>query len=213
MARTETTEAVLVTGVYGSGKSSVIAEMAYLLRGQSYAAIDLDWLAWHDTGDRRPGQEEAAEERQPGGNDPTDGGRTDPDLWLKEYEDDHEANVPMLVANLRAIVGNYLDAGVRLFLLAGTMRSESHLERVRGAIPMPLRVVRLTLPYPEIERRIRSDVTTERKDDLAVSAAWIESGRDAAIGDVTVSNEGPIEEVAGEVLAWLGWPNAGYEAG
>jgi hypothetical protein len=45
-------EAVLVTGVFGVGKSSVAAEMADLLeeRGVAYAALDLDWLAWFDTG-------------------------------------------------------------------------------------------------------------------------------------------------------------------
>ena len=49
-------EAVLVTGVYGSGKSSVAAEIAYLLEqlGEPYALLDLDYLSWAgpDTGDR-----------------------------------------------------------------------------------------------------------------------------------------------------------------
>lgn len=45
-------EAVLVTGVYGVGKSTVVAQMADLLeaRGHRYAALDLDWLAWADDG-------------------------------------------------------------------------------------------------------------------------------------------------------------------
>jgi hypothetical protein len=51
-----TAEAVLLTGVYGSGKSSVAAEVAYLLeqQGQPYALLDLDYLSWTgpDTGDR-----------------------------------------------------------------------------------------------------------------------------------------------------------------
>ncbi len=43
---------VLLTGVYGSGKSSVAAELAYLLeqRGQRYALLDLDYLSWAGTG-------------------------------------------------------------------------------------------------------------------------------------------------------------------
>ena len=49
-------EGVLVTGVYGSGKSSVAAEIAYLLDQQSepYALLDLDFLSWTgpDAGDR-----------------------------------------------------------------------------------------------------------------------------------------------------------------
>jgi len=41
-------EGVLITGVYGSGKSSVAAEVAYHLeqRGEPYALLDLDYLGW-----------------------------------------------------------------------------------------------------------------------------------------------------------------------
>ncbi len=44
--------AVLLTGVYGSGKSSVAVEMAteFERRAMPYAAIDLDWLGWFDVG-------------------------------------------------------------------------------------------------------------------------------------------------------------------
>jgi hypothetical protein len=49
-------EAVLITGVYGSGKSSVAAELGYLLeqQGEPFALLDLDYLSWTgpDTGDR-----------------------------------------------------------------------------------------------------------------------------------------------------------------
>ena len=49
-------EGVLITGVYGSGKSSVAAEIAYLLEqhGERFALLDLDYLSWvgPDTGDR-----------------------------------------------------------------------------------------------------------------------------------------------------------------
>jgi hypothetical protein len=49
---TRRAEGVLLTGVYGSGKSSVAAEIAYLLeqRAQSYALLDLDYLSWAGTG-------------------------------------------------------------------------------------------------------------------------------------------------------------------
>ena len=45
-------DAVLLTGVYGSGKSSVAAELAYLLeqRREPYALLDLDYLSWAGTG-------------------------------------------------------------------------------------------------------------------------------------------------------------------
>ena len=42
-------EAVLVTGLYGSGKSSLVAEMAERLEmaDVSFGAIDVDWLTWY----------------------------------------------------------------------------------------------------------------------------------------------------------------------
>jgi adenylylsulfate kinase len=45
-------DGVLITGVYGSGKSSVAAEIACLLerRGEPYALLDLDYLSWAGTG-------------------------------------------------------------------------------------------------------------------------------------------------------------------
>jgi hypothetical protein len=43
---------VLISGAFGTGKSSTAEEMATILeaRGLAYAAMDLDWLAWFDTG-------------------------------------------------------------------------------------------------------------------------------------------------------------------
>jgi hypothetical protein len=45
-------EGVLITGVYGSGKNSVAAEIAYLLEqhGERFALLDLDYLARQDRG-------------------------------------------------------------------------------------------------------------------------------------------------------------------
>ena len=41
-------QALLLIGIYGSGKTTVAEEVAGLLeaRGEPFAAIDLDWLAW-----------------------------------------------------------------------------------------------------------------------------------------------------------------------
>jgi hypothetical protein len=42
----------LVTGVYGAGKSTVVADIGDLLekRGIAYGVLDVDWLGWFDAG-------------------------------------------------------------------------------------------------------------------------------------------------------------------
>jgi len=49
---TRRAEGILLTGVFGAGKSSVASEIAYLLeqRGEPYALLDLDYLSWAGTG-------------------------------------------------------------------------------------------------------------------------------------------------------------------
>jgi hypothetical protein len=44
--------AVVVTGAYGTGKSSLVEEIADILehRRVRYGALDLDWLGWFDPG-------------------------------------------------------------------------------------------------------------------------------------------------------------------
>lgn len=46
---------MLVTGVYGAGKSTVVADIGALLegRGERYAVLDVDWLGWFDAGSGR----------------------------------------------------------------------------------------------------------------------------------------------------------------
>ena len=43
-------EAVLITGVYGAGKSTVVADIGGMLerRGEYYGVLDVDWLGWFD---------------------------------------------------------------------------------------------------------------------------------------------------------------------
>ena len=47
---TSTADAVLVSGVYGAGKSTLVADVgAYLEeRGAHYGVLDVDWLDWFD---------------------------------------------------------------------------------------------------------------------------------------------------------------------
>ena len=166
-------EAVLITGVFGSGKSSVAVEIASVLeeRDVPFAVLDLDFLAWfHVTG---------------------------PDDRTSEYR--------MMLTNLAPVVRNYLSAGVRYLVLAWTVRDAAELNGVKAMLPVPLRVVRLTLPFQEIERRLYSDVTTGRQGDLRRAAEQIAASEGEGIDDLTISNDAPIRQVALEILDWLTW--------
>jgi hypothetical protein len=164
-------EAVLITGVYGSGKTSVVEEIADVLehRGVPYGALDLDWLAWFHAG------------------------RGD------------EALQSVMLKNVAAVVGNYVDAGVRRFALAGACASRDEVEALRATLVMPLTVVRLTVPPQEIERRLSFIVTAGRQDDLRDAREWLADARDEGIEDMAIDNDRPIREVALEVLSALGW--------
>ena len=165
-------EGVLITGVYGSGKSSVAVEIAYLLeqRRRPYALLDLDFLGWGTA-----------------------------------TFDEHTAASPLMLRNLAAVASNYRDAGIGTFVLAWFVRDHGALRRVREAAGVPLRVVRLSVPLSDIERRLAVDVTTERQDDLRVAAASIAAGEGVGVEDVVVDNGRPVPAVAQAVMTWLGW--------
>lgn len=164
--------AVLITGAYGTGKTSLVEEIADVLekRNVRFGALDLDWLGWFDIG-----------------------------------FGDHGAGRPVMLKNLDAVVGNYYETGVRLFALAGSILSADEVVDVRRALGMPLTVVRLTLPFEEIERRLSDSVTAGRRDDLEVARAWLAEGRGDGLGDLVIENDRQIREVALEVLSTLGW--------
>jgi hypothetical protein len=163
-------EGVLLTGVYGSGKSSVAEEIGYLLeqRGDPYALLDLDYLSWAGTEDRA-------------------------------------AEFALMLQNLTAVAANYRRAGIQFFVLAYFVRSPGEVQGVRDALGLPLRVARLTVPLPDIEARLASDVTSARRDDLREAASAIAAAAGAGVEDVTISNDRPIGAVARDVMAFLGW--------
>jgi hypothetical protein len=166
-------EGVLLTGVYGSGKSSVAAEIAYLLEqaGEPYALLDLDYLSWAGTG-----------------------------------TGDRVAEFGLMLQNLAAVMANYRRAGMRFFVLAYFVRSPGEVQGVREAAGLPLRVVRLAVALPSIQRRLAGDVTSGRRDDLREAAASIAAAEGVGVEDVAISNERPIEVVARDVMAFLDWP-------
>ena len=167
----EEPQAVLISGVYGSGKSSVAAEIADILekRDAPYALIELDYLAWANV----PGA-----------------GHDDPRL---------------LHAHLAHVAQSFVDAGARYLVVAGFVRDKSVLESLERAVAVPVRVVRLDVPLPEIARRLGSDVTSGRKDDLREAAKQLDRGEGVGIEGLTVANDRAVRVVATEILEWLRW--------
>ena len=133
--------------------------------------------------------------------------------WGGTGADDRAAEFGLMLQNLSAVAANYRRAGIRLFVLAYFVRSPDEVRSVRDAVGLPLRVVRLEVPLPDIERRLASDVTSGRRDDLREAAASIAAAEGAGVEDVVIGNDRPIGVVAQEVLSFLGWPPATFGMG
>jgi hypothetical protein len=164
-------DGVLITGVYGSGKSSVAAEIGYLLEQQDelYALLDLDYLGWVG---------------------------------------DHATGRATMLRNLAAIAPSYQELGVTRYVLAYFVRDSDTLQAIRAALGVRLRVVRLSVPLTEIERRLAADVTSGRRDDLRDAAASVAAVEGVGIEDLTLESDRPITVIARAVISWLGWASA-----
>jgi chloramphenicol 3-O-phosphotransferase len=169
--QTQEEAAVLISGAFGSGKSTVAEELVDLIeqRGLPYALMDLDFLAW--------------------------------------YSADHDDEKRVLRQNVEALAANFRAAGVRLFVLAWAVQDRATVDALSQALGIPLRVVRLTVPAEEIERRLRASASTEARlrDDLPRAAEQIAAGAGEGIEDLAVANEGSPREVAAQIARWLGW--------
>jgi len=133
--------------------------------------------------------------------------------WGGTGADDRAAEFGLMLQNLSAVAANYRRARIRLFVLAYFVRSPDEVRSVRDAVGLPLRVVRLEVPLPDIERRLASDVTSGRRDDLREAAASIAAAEGAGVEDVVIGNDRPIGVVAQDVLSFLGWPPATFGMG
>jgi adenylylsulfate kinase-like enzyme len=159
-------EGVLMTGVSGSGKNSVAAQIGYELeqRSELYALLDLDFLAWVG---------------------------------------DHDTGRATMLQNLAAIAPNHRDLAVSRCILAYFVPDRDTLAQIKDALAVPLRVVRLSMPFTEIERRLSADVTSGRIDDLRDAADSLATA--AGAEDLLIENAGQVQETAREVMSWLGW--------
>lgn len=159
---------MLLTGVYGSGKSSVAAEIGYLLeqRNELYALLDLDFFGWVG---------------------------------------DHDTGRATMLRNLAAVLPNCRDLGVTTYVLAYFVPDSWTLDGIRKALAMPLRIVRLSAPLAEIERRLAADVTSARRDDLRDAAESIASSEGVGLEDLVIETDKPVQAIAAEIMTWLGW--------
>ena len=166
-------EALLVTGIYGSGKTSLVEELAdhYERLGMPYGAIDLDWLGWYH---------------------------------LDEIGDTPQRDLQQ--ENLTDVAGRYWQSGVRHLLIAGAAKDDAAVERVRTALPCPLRVVLLTTPLAVVERRLTAIPTSGRAHDLAVAKDWVSRGLGHCTADLTLPGDAPLASSAAQVASWLDWP-------
>jgi len=162
-------EGVLVTGVFGSGKSSVAVEIGYLLeqRNELYALLDLDYFGWVG---------------------------------------DHATGRATMLRNLAVVMPQYRSLGVTCYVLAYFVPDRDTLDAIRTALGVPLRVVRLSASLPDIERRLAADVTSGRRDDLRDAAESLATSEGVDVEDLVIETDRSVQVIAGEIMAWLGWP-------
>jgi hypothetical protein len=172
-------DAVLLNGLYGVGKTTVLVEMADQMEaaGLRYAALDLDWLAW-----AWPGED-------------------------ADDQADHPTASPLLLEHLAMLVGNLRRRGNDRFALAGSVASPEELGLLRDTLAMPLRVVLLTAPLDVVRGRLREEATTGRAADAARTEAWAagEAGPERVPADRIVINDRPVDAVAADILDGLSW--------
>jgi hypothetical protein len=111
----------------------------------------------------------------------------------------------MLHRNLASVVDNYRSIDIDHFVVALALTSTDDVARLSETMGMPVRVVELTVPIDLIERRLEADPTTGRRLDLEESKRWDANSTGSGFSDLVVANVRPIEEVASQVLDWLGW--------
>ena len=127
------------------------------------------------------------------------------DLDYFGWVGDHDTGRATMLRNLAAVAPNYRELGVGTFVVAYFVRDLGTLEAIRDALGVPLRVVRLSVPIAEIERRLASDVTSGRRDDLRDAAESMVASEGVGIEDLVVENDEPIHAIAHSVMTWLGW--------
>jgi hypothetical protein len=123
----------------------------------------------------------------------------------------HDAGAPsgdLMIANLRAVAGNYAAAGISRFVLAGAIESRSNLNRIRSAIGADAVIVcRLRASLTTMRDRVRRREPGMLQSQFLERVAALEQLLDAAgVDAVIVDNDNrPVSDVAHDVLRASGW--------
>lgn len=104
-----------------------------------------------------------------------------------------------------AIAPDHRDVAVSRCILACFVPDRGTLAQVKDALAVPLRVVRLSMPFTGIGRRLPADVTSGRIDDLPDAAESLATAAGAGAEDLLIENAGQVQETAREVMSWPGW--------
>ena len=92
-------------------------------------------------------------------------------IWANVEGGHGQAARAVLERNLAAVVGNYRDAGLTRFLLAGYVEDAEAAAGIAEAVGVPMKVVRLVASIEVIERRIGGG----REEELDVARAALAS--------------------------------------
>jgi deoxyadenosine/deoxycytidine kinase len=131
--------------------------------------------------------------------------------WLGQVYPTPEGHDPyayeLAIQNLKEIWPNFQAAGAQRAVVAGTLLSQSHRDRLQDALGLPTSVVLVEVPQEVLEARIKSRNSGRLLDDFVARTGRVASEIQAAnIHDLRVNNHGrPPREVALEVLSKVGW--------
>src|SRR5262249_59903472 len=114
---------------------------------------------------------------------------------------------PFMLRMLAAVVANYSGAGISVLVMAYFVAGRDERRGIREAVGVPLRVVRLTVPLPEIQQRLSADMTTERQEEALEAGRQIAAGGGGGGEGMGLANDrpGPGGAEAGKTRAgWVG---------
>jgi hypothetical protein len=127
--------------------------------------------------------------------------------WFGVEGVDPHTDRTVFFKNLDAVVANYLDVGVRRFVMAGSLADQEDADAMRAALPFPTAIVELRAPWDVIERRLRAIPTSGRMEDLEAARDDHERGG-GPTPDAVVDADRSLREIADEVLRVIGWADA-----